>query len=206
MGRLGAELPKRLLPQLKNWHERNTMLLDASFKSDSVWSGSPAVDYRQYMTLPLIKPVDMIEVEEATAEILRDTLETLISRLETISEIADTFPASGPATAPAAPGRDGANPLENRDECIFVIHGRNEIVRLNVQQLLSRAMGSEPVVLLDQANSGNTLVEKLERDLGNRGTYAVILMTADDFGGLVGEPQQPRSRQNVIFEAGYAMA
>ena len=105
MGRLGAELPKRLLPQLKNWHERNTMLLDASFKSDSVWSGSPAVDYRQYMTLPLIKPVDMIEVEEATAEILRDTLETLISRLETISEIADTFPASGPATAPAAPGR-----------------------------------------------------------------------------------------------------
>jgi predicted nucleotide-binding protein len=34
-------------------------------------------------------------------------------------------------------------------------------------------------------------------------SFAVILMTPDDDGGLAGGPQQKRARQNVVFELGF---
>ncbi|MDB5594194.1 MAG: putative nucleotide-binding containing TIR-like domain protein [Hyphomicrobiales bacterium] len=33
--------------------------------------------------------------------------------------------------------------------------------------------------------------------------FAVVLLTADDEGGLVGQSPKPRARQNVILELGY---
>jgi predicted nucleotide-binding protein len=64
-----------------------------------------------------------------------------------------------------------------------------------------RKLGLEPVILHEKANEGRTIIEKFEAhsDVG----FAVVLITADDVGGLKDGPQRLRARQNVILELGY---
>jgi predicted nucleotide-binding protein len=83
---------------------------------------------------------------------------------------------------------------------IFIVHGHAGEQREAVARFLER-LGMEPVILHEQANQGKTLIEKFEThaDVG----FAVVLLTADVFGGPSGGPQQPRARQNVVLELGY---
>ena len=37
----------------------------------------------------------------------------------------------------------------------------------------------------------------------NAASYAIVLLTGDDEGGVKGHPQSPRARQNVVFELGF---
>ena len=65
-------------------------------------------------------------------------------------------------------------------------------------------LGLELIVLHEQPNKGRTIIEKFQ-DYSNV-SYAVVLLTPDDRGGVASsklEEQQPRARQNVIFELGY---
>lgn len=93
---------------------------------------------------------------------------------------------------------------------VFVVHGRADEPRLEVENLIRRATNVEPVILADQIGGGAvTLIEKLEEHLGTSSTasFAVIIMTGDDIGRLneEGENDRPRARQNVVLELGYAM-
>ena len=66
----------------------------------------------------------------------------------------------------------------------------------------------DPIVLHEQPNEGLTVIEKFERYAGSVG-FAVVLLTADDKGGLKGKSDKsykPRARQNVILELGYFFA
>ncbi len=61
------------------------------------------------------------------------------------------------------------------------------------------------VILHEQANQGRTIIEKIvaNSDVG----FAVVLLTPDDEGRLVGESNlEPRARQNVLLELGYFIA
>lgn len=82
----------------------------------------------------------------------------------------------------------------------FVIHGHDEGAREAVARFLER-IGFEAVILHEQANQGRTIIEKIEAhgDVG----FAVVLLTPDDVGGIVGGAYQPRARQNVLLELGY---
>jgi hypothetical protein len=56
--------------------------------------------------------------------------------------------------------------------------------------------------LVDEFGSqSRAVIEKIEqyRDVG----FAVVLLTPDDEGRLIGETFQPRARQNVLVELGY---
>jgi predicted nucleotide-binding protein len=61
--------------------------------------------------------------------------------------------------------------------------------------------GLEPVILHEQPDRGRTIIDKFEAHADV--AYAVVLLTADDFGGPAGGQRQSRARQNVIFEPGY---
>lgn len=115
--------------------------------------------------------------------------------------------------APVNPVSDGVNqalhPLPPHDlgggsgsqPKVFVVHGRDKALEGEVLLYLTR-IGIDPVVLHEQANGGRTILEKFEEEAAGA-TYAIVLMTPDDFGGLVGDKSKPRARQNVVLELGY---
>jgi predicted nucleotide-binding protein len=60
----------------------------------------------------------------------------------------------------------------------------------------------EPIILGEQASGSRTVIEKFEA-YGNMTSFAIVLLTPDDFGGANGQPSNARARQNVILELGY---
>jgi predicted nucleotide-binding protein len=82
---------------------------------------------------------------------------------------------------------------------VFVVHGHAGVEHAVAGFL--RKLGLDPIILHEKPNEGRTIIEKFEAhsDVG----FAVVLITADDVGGLKDGPQRPRARQNVILELGY---
>lgn len=82
----------------------------------------------------------------------------------------------------------------------FVVHGHDDGSREAVARFLEK-IEFQPIILHEQANQGQTIIEKIERhgDVG----FAVILLTPDDEGCAKGGKPQPRARQNVLLELGY---
>jgi predicted nucleotide-binding protein len=87
---------------------------------------------------------------------------------------------------PAAPGNK-----------VFLVHGRDEAAKNEVAMFL-RAIGLDPVILHLRPNGSRHLLTKF-REESEGATFAVVLMTADDVGGIaeVDAGLQPRARQNV---------
>jgi predicted nucleotide-binding protein len=84
---------------------------------------------------------------------------------------------------------------------VFIVHGRDNGAKHEVARFLER-LGLEPVILHERPNSGRTLISKFREESADI-TFALVLMTPDDVGGLVGSDPKPRARQNVIFELGF---
>lgn len=96
-----------------------------------------------------------------------------------------------------------SQPRETFSNRIFVVHGRNEEMKQTVSRTIEK-LGLEPVILHEQANKGNTVIEKFEEysDVG----FAVVLLSGDDKGYLkaqTSKSSKTRARQNVIFEMGF---
>ena len=99
--------------------------------------------------------------------------------------------------------RQNALPKAENVRKIFVVHGHNETLKVNVARLLTR-LDLEPIILHEQPNKGRTILEKFldHTDVA----FALVLLTADDRGGAASEPTEqysPRARQNVILELGF---
>jgi len=86
---------------------------------------------------------------------------------------------------------------------IFVVHG-HDITAVDQAEILLRRWGLDPIILRDKPNKGMTVIEKVEANTD--ASYAIVLLTPDDTGGVDISSLQPRARQNVIFEWGYLMA
>ncbi|ERL56870.1 TIR domain-containing protein [Psychrobacter aquaticus] len=84
---------------------------------------------------------------------------------------------------------------------VFIVHGHDDGAKETVARFVAK-LGFEAIILHEQANSGSTIIEKLEKhtDVG----FAIVLYTACDIGGVKSEPNnlKPRARQNVVFEHG----
>lgn len=86
-------------------------------------------------------------------------------------------------------------------EKVFIVHGHNGEIKEAVARLIEK-QGIQAIILHEQANKGDTIIEKFERnsDVG----CAICLFTADDLGRAEKESEEKhRARQNVVFETGY---
>jgi predicted nucleotide-binding protein len=94
---------------------------------------------------------------------------------------------------------EGREPLPNS---VFLVHGRDEYTKIIAARFLEK-LGLNVVILHEQPDKGRTVIEKLIDH--SAVMYAVVLLTADDIGGLMSEQHtlSPRARQNVIFEMGF---
>lgn len=87
---------------------------------------------------------------------------------------------------------------------VFVVHGQNKSARNQIVSFLSK-VGLNGIVLHEQPNMGRHLLTKFIEE-AELVTFAIVLMTDDDVGGLKDSDLAPRARQNVILELGYFLA
>jgi hypothetical protein len=110
--------------------------------------------------------------------------------------------------APTKPGLGGsgaeaeASPVD-LSAAIFLVHGHDRSHLHEVARFLDKASGHEVLILHEQANKGQTLIEKFESNAA-RAAHAVVLLTGDDRGRAADtSEEQPRGRQNVVLELGF---
>lgn len=135
-------------------------------------------------------------LQEDISEFRRD-IERYINRLQSTSDRLDLIPVR--SSSPPAP--QPTPPRGSDNNSVFIVHGHDEGAREAVARFLEQ-LGLKAVVLHEQANVGQTVIEKLEKhaDVG----FAVVLLTPDDEGQKKGaEELLGRARQNVILELGY---
>lgn len=90
---------------------------------------------------------------------------------------------------------------------VFIVHGRDNEAKQEVARFIE-SIGLEAIILHEQASTGMTIIEKIERYSGDA-DFALVLYTPCDLGRGVHEtkvPARSRARQNVVFEHGYLMA
>jgi predicted nucleotide-binding protein len=117
--------------------------------------------------------------------------------------------ASGAAARPAVSREPPAAQVAVPDERpVFVVYGHDLQARDGLELLLRR-MGLEPIVLQNLPAGGDTIIEKLERYLGEHHQvgFACVLLTPDDEGHSAGrlEDKKYRARQNVVLELGMVL-
>lgn len=108
---------------------------------------------------------------------------------------------------PAAPVPVVAPPIIRNKRKVFIVHGRDNEAKQEVARFVLD-LGLEPIILHEQASSGMTIIEKIER-YANDADFALVLYTACDHGRGAHEKNvhpRNRARQNVVFEHGYLMA
>ena len=92
---------------------------------------------------------------------------------------------------------------------IFIVYG-HDIASRDSLELLLRRMGLQPIILGNLAAAGDTIIEKLERYLGQHGNvgFACVLLTPDDQGYKAGQAEEVkyRARQNVVLELGMVLS
>lgn len=130
----------------------------------------------------------------------RDEINKKVAYLESLIERLPLIPSSVETSIMPA-----KQPNLTRSKKIFIVHGHDISSRAEVE-LLIKKIGYEPIVLFKQASGGKTIIEKFEEETESV-VFAIILYTACDYGRDKQESkEQPRARQNVVFEHGYLSA
>jgi len=165
---------------LDNWDKYNRTLLETIFVTTSF------AEKYEARVAPIKPSREMSTVNLTTA--LRVWLATKSRELESIDGQLELF-----------------SPTGNK---VFIVHGHGDAIKQSVARFLEH-LDLAVVILHEQADKGQTLIEKLqshssEVDIG----YAVVLLTPDDLGKLASKEGElsPRARQNVVFELGYFIA
>ncbi len=85
---------------------------------------------------------------------------------------------------------------------IFLVHGHDNEMKETVARFVER-LGINPIILHEQANAGDTIIEKFERHAD--ASYAIVLLSPDDVGAAKNTENdlKARARQNVVLELGY---
>jgi len=138
-------------------------------------------------------PTPISDVRRAIERKIASSVALLSQAIRSLEEDLSDVPAE--TLAPPSPSM-----VEVSSKKVFVVHGHDEAAKEKAARFLTK-IGFDPIILHEQANAGQTIIEKFERH-GSVG-FAVVLLTPDDVGGGKGGEMQPRARQNVILELGY---
>lgn len=134
-----------------------------------------------------------LSIDDLTAEI--NCLKNLKDRLKFIFEKATPTPIPKPKSIQTI------EDAKSTGKHVFIVHGHDELMKEKAARTLEQ-LGLNPIILHEQANGGNTIIEKLERE-ADKTAFAVVLLTADDFGRAKSETEEKsRARQNVVLELG----
>ena len=117
-------------------------------------------------------------------------------RIIALQSISDMLPLYEEPSDAILVGQE--HPASRSSTSIFIVHGHSEGPKQQVARFLEGATNAQPVILHEQAKRGQVIIETLETYAATA-AFAIVLLTADDHGGLAGSQSQPRARQNVVF-------
>jgi predicted nucleotide-binding protein len=120
----------------------------------------------------------------------REQLERLLRDIDQVHEIRANSELSQPTGAATA----------KEIRRTFISHGRSYDWR-EVQAYIEKDIGLSTLELAQEANAGQTIIEKLESNASGCDS-AVIVMTGDD----INADGQARARENVMHEVGFFQA
>ena len=169
------------------WKEYNIELLKRSF---DIPENEYVSEYKDNISKKFlfIEEVDGSKID----------IKNQITFLESIIERLDLIPTK-------EEGKTNSEMKAINTNKIFIVHGHNEALKEKVARMLDN-LKLEPIILHEQSDNGMTIIEKFEQH-SNDVNFAIILLTADDFGNVKTEKKaNPRARQNVIFEMGFFYA
>ena len=194
--------------EANNWSNYNEDLLVKLFDQE------PAIRYTRYhyrqrsakeirsiIDNSLIRIHDWFkyETDEFRSEMMirLSSLEGIRERLELFDELT----ASTLLTQSSDSVSD--KPVSNPGDDVFVVHGHDEAAKSSTVDFV-KTFDLNPIILDENANEGQTIIEKFEANARKAG-YAIILLTPDDVGATKDKANDlnPRARQNVILELGY---
>jgi hypothetical protein len=176
----------------RKWRAYVSHLLSTIFTNDDL-----AQEFQNSSYVSMIGSLGGRDLRSEMRDLSRD-INQGISCLESLQERLDLIPESPKLGSDETPLLVGTAVLNRK---VFVVHGHDEAAKLAVAGFL-RAIDFEPIILHEQANRGDTIIEKFERhaDVG----FAVVILSPDDIGGPRDAKNfRPRARQNVIAELGY---
>ena len=168
----------------ERWSEYNETLLVNLFGGSAEYS-----NYRRFTGFRSGAPISANDYRRR----ITDSIESLLAICERL-ELYDE---------PLQPTNTTQHSFGNN---VFIVHGRDDGAKETVARFVEH-LDIKPVILHEQTSRGETIIEKIERCSEDAG-FAIVLITPDDVGGLKGETddeQNPRPRQNVVFELGYFM-
>ncbi len=185
-------------PAYRSWDKRVLIFLDKAFRKDGSWLDlTPKDEFKS--AVGLTYPLGLEMADDVSLEGIRRDVDTKVERLEHLLSVVDEYELiDGVSDAE----RDGGLAADGE---IFIIHGRDDKTRMQLELLILKRTGKSAIVLSDQPNRGATVIEKFESAF-NPASFAIAIMSADDRGGLASTDEtQLRARQNVLLELGYAM-
>lgn len=191
----------KLRSALADWDARNALLLEQAFTRVGFGQSSPRTDYVSAMGLKIPFP-GMAPDKEDIADLIADS-RTKADRLRRLLTNLDLYEIEDGVMGTETSNESNSRTKQN----VFIVHGHDVDAANQVNLLIRQTSDLDVTILGDQSSRGQTVIEKLEVHLGDRSSFAVVLMTADDLGRAQNEVgDHPRARQNVIFELGYALA
>lgn len=189
--------------EFKAWHAGVLRILDRLFKTNSR-------EYKDFSSIQFYNPTALFSEYEYRRGIqqAKVTLEGYIEQLEGIEPTqSDSLPSMI-----SKKEDEKLNITSPKSENVFIVHGHDDVPKLELERMLSHDFGLNPIILHRQVDQGRTLIEKLEANTEDIG-YAFIILTADDVGmekeiydnprKYPGQGLNLRARQNVILELGY---
>lgn len=141
------------------------------------------------------------EVRDALQKAKFNSIELLKSVLESLEELFEENESmENNIDVEHAAGTSDINGINSENKKIFIVHGHNNEPKESIARFIEK-IGLEPIILHEQPNGGQTIIEKFENNANV--SFAIVVFTPDDIGGLSEEQLNPRARQNVVLELGY---
>ena len=188
----------------KNWSAYNTTLLLGLFDNASIAKDAYTDFYdRSLVGIGILgKPTPFSEELGRYQKGMNRSINSLKGIRDRLALYAE--PSETPQhTSDNGESSDTPPPTFGND--VFIVHGHDQAAKHTIAGFVRR-LGLNPIILDEQANRGQTIIEKFEENANEAG-FAIVLLTPDDVGAPKDKQDElkPRARQNVVLELGYFM-
>ncbi len=176
-----------------SWHDYNLELLKQSFNN-------PHNEYHRNYKATARAIIGQLSTTMSAKEEIREFKDRVSRKIDNLKNLVQKTNLLKSTTEEI--DINHSFPKNMNTSQVFIVHGQDDSTKTEVARFIEK-LGFEPIILHEQANLGQTIIEKIEHHT-NVG-FGIVLYTPCDMGAKKGDEinLKGRARQNVVFEHGY---